>query len=614
LSGTLSPPAAGRPVATGRAAQDRSAVATAAGTAVSRLTGLIRLVMVAFALGGARLADSFNLANNTPNMIHDLVLGGVLAATFVPVFVDRLARCSPEEAERSIAAVVTASLALLVAATLLFELAAPAIVDLYTMGSTDAPERALAVTLLRWFCPQLLCYGVISLVSALLATRHRFAAVGIAPVANNLVAIGVLAAFAVAAGHHPSVAGTIADPHLVVLLGLGTTLGVAIQALCLWPSMRRAGIRLRPVWSPHDPAVRSILQLSGWTLGFVAANQLAVFVVLALEVHTGAGGVSAYTYAYTFFMLPFGIVAVSVVNVATPDLARLYSAGRSRDLGLRFGVAARQVLALVLPATVGYLVLARQIVPLVIRHGAEGQASASTTAATLAMFALGLPAFCIFLLAIRTLQAMQDTRTAFVLYVLENATNILVALLLYRTVLGVRGLALAYSIAYVVAALAALAVLRERLGTIGGRTTLRVALRSLWLSLAMAAAVAFVAALVGSGSGVLGWVHLLAAVLAGAVVYLGGAGCAAAARAWQTSRRRDPEPGALREPKGASRRHVTIRGAGTVEPRRPSAGNGARPAGPPGPARDGAPGGGSANPGGAGAGGGRHRQRGGPSR
>jgi putative peptidoglycan lipid II flippase len=285
--------------------------------------------------------------------------------------------------------------------------------------------------------------------------------------------------------------------------------------------------------------VRTILQLSGWTLGFVAANQLAVFVILALEFHTGPGGVSAYTYAYTFFQLPFGVVAVSVVNVATPQLARAHTLGRPRELGARFGTAARQVLALVLPAAVGYLVLARPIISLVIDHGAEvaqGGAPARTTAATLAMFALGLPAFCLYLLAIRAFQAMQDTRTAFILYVLENATNILVALILYRTYLGVRGLALSYSIAYSVAALAALAVLRERLGTIGGRALSRAVLRSVVLSLLMAVAVALVDAAAGGGNGVLGWAHLLLAVATGVLVYLGGAGCAASVRAWQTSR------------------------------------------------------------------------------
>ena len=282
---------------------------------------------------------------------------------------------------------------------------------------------------------------------------------------------------------------------LLTLLGIGTTLGVAVQAAALVPSMARAGIRLRFVWRPADPAVRTIMSLSGWTFGFVLANQLAVFVVLALEFHLGPGNVSAYTYAFQFFQFPFGVVAVSVINVASPDLARAFAAGELEVMGRRVGRAARQTLALVLPATVGYLILARPIIDLLLRHHAETGAAAATTAEVLVMFALGLPAFCVFLLTTRAFQAMQDTRTAFVLYVLENGTNILVAILLYHP-LGVRGLALSYSVAY----------------TVG--------------------------ALVGTGGGIGGWARLLATVLAGAAVYLGGAGAASSLGSWQTSRRR----------------------------------------------------------------------------
>jgi len=152
------------------------------------------------------------------------------------------------------------------------------------------------------------------------------------------------------------------------------------------------------------------------------------------------------------------------------------------------------------------------------------------------MFSLGLPAFCVFLLATRAFQAMQDTRTAFVLYVLENGTNILLAILLYHP-LGVRGLALAYSVAYTVGALVALLVLRERLGTIGGRSLLTSSFRSVALSLVMAFVVALITALVGTGPGLTGWARLLLAAIAGAVVYLGGAGVASTITSWQTSRR-----------------------------------------------------------------------------
>jgi putative peptidoglycan lipid II flippase len=527
----------------GRRAQlDRSSLWTAAGTLVSRLSGLARLIVLAGTLGGASLANGFNLANNTPNMIHDLVLGGVLAATFVPVFVERLATRDRAVAAQSISAVVSLALVVLVAATVLLVVLAPEVIGAYTDGASAASPaaRAVAVELLRWFAPQVLFYGLVSLMSAVLATQDRFAIVGVVPVLNNIVGIGVLLAFALSA-HHLAVDGAVSiaaaqrDQHLVVLLGLGTTLGVAVQAIALVPSVLRSGLRLRFTWRPRDPAVRTILALSGWTFGFVVANQVAVFVVLALEYHLGGGSVSAYTYAYQFFVFPFAVVAVSVINVASPDMARAWAGGEVGTMAMRFERATRQTLALVLPSAVGYLLLARQAMVLLLQHGAEHHHDAELTASVLAMFALGLPGFCVFFLTTRAFQAMQDTRTAFVCYALENGTNVLLAFVL-DTPLGVRGLALSYSIAYSVAAIVAIAVLRERIGRIGGRALLLGVGRAALLSVIMAFAVALVSALVGTSTGILGWAKLGLEVLAGGLVYLGGAGAAGSFSAWQTSR------------------------------------------------------------------------------
>jgi len=177
---------------------------------------------------------------------------------------------------------------------------------------------------------------------------------------------------------------------------------------------------------------------------------------------------------------------------------------------------------------------------LVIQHGAETGSQARVTASVLELFALGLPGFCVFFLATRAFQAMQDTRTAFVCYALENGTNVLMAIVLYGP-LGVRGLAIAYSVAYTVAAIVAVAVLHERLGRIGGRLLLGSLVRSVMLCAAMALAVAFVEAVIGTGAGLLGWVRLFVATGAGVAVYLGGAGLAGSVSAWQTSRRRPLE-------------------------------------------------------------------------
>ena len=513
----------------------------AVGTLISRLTGLLRILVAIYALGYSTLSDSFNLANNTPNIVHDLVLGGILTATFVPVFVSRLAMRSEAEAVDSISAVLTLSAGVLMVSTVALLLAAPLIIDLYTIGAHTtgiASEREVATDLLRLFSPQLLAYGAISLMTAVLNAVRRFTVPAFAPILNNIVAIGVLLEFA-AASHTHSLVEVEHDHGLLLLLGLGTTLGVVVQAAALVPSMLRCGLRLRPRWRPNDPAVREIINLSGWTFGFVIANQIAVFVVSAIAVSIGAATITAYTYAFTFFQLPFGIVAVSIMTTIAPLLASRYTAGDLSGFSEQFGLGLRRMLAGVIPASVGYLLLARPAISLISRGAGSVRTSsgAALTASMLEILALGLPGYCVYLLAIRGFQATRDTRTPFFLYLLENGLNIGLAFA-FRHTFGAKGLALSLTIAYSVGAVAALAALRIRVGGLGGFIVARYLWRTVLCSLVMAFVVALVLAGVGSGQGVGLLVRLTAAVVAGVLAYGLAAGLAGTLAGWQTSRRR----------------------------------------------------------------------------
>ncbi len=170
----------------------------AVGTTLSRLTGVGRVVALTAALSGGGFADAYNLANTTPNIITDIVIGGVLAATFVPVFVAELTTRAAKEAWEAISAVVTVTVAVVVAASVVFFVFTPQIIDLYTITNHHADvhqQQQVAVFLLRWFVPQLACYGLIGLFTALLNTQGKFAAPMFVPIANNLVVIGMLVWF-----------------------------------------------------------------------------------------------------------------------------------------------------------------------------------------------------------------------------------------------------------------------------------------------------------------------------------------------------------------------------------------------------------------------------------
>lgn len=500
----------------------------AVGTTFSRISGLGRNIALGYAIGLSALTDTYNIANNTPNIVYELVVGGVLSATLIPVFVERLETDDEASAWRAISAVVTMAALVLAAATVLFYVFAPEAIAFFTTTKDPvkaALQRSVGTTLLRMFVPQILFYGAITVCTALLNTRRRFAVPMFAPILNNLVVIGVLLGF-------PHVAKSVQlasvrhDPAALRWLGLGTTAGVLAMAIPMVVALIRADAHLRPVFQPTHPAVKRIMALSGWTVGFVVANQVALAVVLRLA-YARSGEVAAYQTALVFFLLPHGVFAVSIMTALQPELASRWT---RRDLaGFREGVSKgmRTMLVITMPAAAGLLVLAGPVVTLVLQHGRTTPAEAHTTARVLAALALGLPGFSAYLFLARCFQAMQDARTVFYLYLAENAINIVLALALHP-LLGATGLGLAYGAAYLAATLIALAVLRRRIdgvdGFLLGRTTVRTLAASVLMALACAAVAGAVGALGGSigGSGSVGALARVAGgVVVGVGVYLG---------------------------------------------------------------------------------------------
>lgn len=444
----------------------RATALMTAGTALSRVTGLLRVVAMTSALGvtGTRLADTYNLANTTPNILFELFLGGVFTSVFVPVLVDlRARRDRGDDGDPS--PLVSTSLLALAVVSAVAAVAAPLIMRIYTFRIPDPVARAqvheLATFLLRWFSPQIFFYGLSAIAEAILNTRRRFGPPKFAPVLNNLVVAGTLVAFAVVFGTQ----GLDLTTPAKTLLGAGTTAGVVLQAVVLVPLLRGEGLRFRP--SLSDPAVRRVLRLAGYVVGYVVVNQVGLWVVLALATRD-TGGVTAYQVAFMFLQLPHGLFAVSLITALLPDLSEASSAGDREAYRHRFQQGIRGVAYLLLPAAVGYVILAGPITRVLIARGVAGIEDAALVADVLGAFSVGLVSFSTFQLLTRSFYALQDTRTATALNAVAVGLHTAVNFPLFAW-LGVRGLAFGHAIAYTVGALLLLWALSRRLDGLGLR-------------------------------------------------------------------------------------------------------------------------------------------------
>ncbi|MGH2710934.1 MAG: murein biosynthesis integral membrane protein MurJ [Actinomycetota bacterium] len=454
----------------------RATAGMAVGTTLSRLTGFLRVAAMAFALGVAetRLADSYNVANNIPNIVYELILGGILTSVFVPIFVRQLTKRSREEAWQSAQAVLTVTFLVLAVVTVVGILAAPWIVRLYTARIPGVEQRAavqeLATLFLRFFMPQILLYGVGAVATGLLNAHKRFQAPMFAPILNNLIVIATFLTFAFMPGPSQPGPETITFAQKLVL-GAGTTLGVVGMTLALWPSLRKIGFRWR--WRPElrNEAVRSLVRLSGWAVLYVALNQLGLLVVIVLAGEV-TGGYTAYQAAFIFFQLPHAIFSVSIMTALLPTLSESWIR-EDRD-GFRSNLARgiRASAFVVLPAAAGYLVLARPIVRLLLEHGVAGAESSLLVSKVLVYFAIGLFSFSAFMLFLRAFFAMDDTRTPALINVFAVGVNTAANLILFPA-LGVPGLALGHAIAYTFAATTAAVILRRRIGGLEGRSLAR---------------------------------------------------------------------------------------------------------------------------------------------
>ncbi|MEI7625105.1 MAG: murein biosynthesis integral membrane protein MurJ [Actinomycetota bacterium] len=481
----------------------RPAVVMAVGTTLSRITGLGRTIALVFALGVAesRLADSYNIANTLPNVLYELILGGVLTSVFIPLIVAQLRTKDRTEAWRGISALVSCAMVVLLVCTLIVVAVAPWIIDLFTANGTGAAvaeQRDLATFFLRIFALQIALYGFVAIADGLLNANGRFALPMFAPILNNLIVIGVFLLFAWTVNGIPTQGEVNDNLDQKLLLGLGTTGGVLAMALIYLPFLRQLPGKLKVNVDFRNPSVRRLAQLSAWTVAYVATNTVG-FVVSFYLANAVQGGVTAYITAFAFFQLPIGIVAVSIITAIVPKLSAHHVDGDERAFAARVAGGFRACAMMMLPATAALIVLAGPMVTTLLEHGVVEPDSADLIASILRYFAIGLLPFAAYMLLMRAFYSRQDARTPALINIAENVATIALDFALFPF-MKMQGLALAHSGGYFVGVGVAAWILARRVGGLELRRGAGQLVKVTVATLACAGAMVGVLALVKAGT------------------------------------------------------------------------------------------------------------------
>jgi putative peptidoglycan lipid II flippase len=460
----------------------RSSKAMALGTIASRGSGFLRTLILAIAIGQGSLADAYNNANNLPNTVYYLMLGGIFTSVVVPMLV-RASKEDPDRGEGYAKRIYSLGVVALLAVTALATAFAGPIVDLYTGTVTRPGEHTVMVEFAYFFIPQIFFYGMDSLLGAILNVRGRFGPNMWTPVINNVVVIAVSLLFFVTNPHfrQAGAGASQVSSASIHLLAIGTTLGIVIQSISLFPIMWRAGFDMKLTLDFRRHEIGEIGRMSVWMFGYVASQALGNLVAqrvansaashaAALGVKSGVG-FSAWSTAYSLFQLPYAIVGITVISALLPRMSGHATERRYSLVREDFSKGVRIASVIVVPAAVYLGLLGGPLAELLFAHGATTTDEARFIGEVFGAFSIGLVPFMFTQLQLRVFYSFRENRTPAILGIIMLLIGIVGDIVALQTLPPTRtviGLAFAYDLVTLSGAIMAWPLLLRRVGSLDG--------------------------------------------------------------------------------------------------------------------------------------------------
>ncbi|KMV22692.1 murein biosynthesis protein MurJ [Mycobacterium heckeshornense] len=436
-------------------------------TLVSRITGFARIVLLAAILGAA-LASAFSVANQLPNLVAALVLEATFTAIFVPVLA-RAEQDDPDGGAAFVRRLVTLATTVLVFATVLSVTAAPLLVRLM-LGHDPQVNEPLTTAFAYLLLPQVIFYGLSSVFMAILNTRNVFGPPAWAPVVNNLVAIATLGVYLAVPGQLSVDPVRMGNAKLLVL-GIGTTLGVFAQTAVLLVAILRQRISLRPLWG-IDQRLKRFGAMAAAMVLYVLISQLGLVVGNQIASTAAASGPAIYNYTWLVLMLPFGMIGVTVLTVVMPRLSRNAAADDIPAVLADLSLATRLTMITLIPTVAFMTVGGPAIGSALFAYGRFGDVDASHLGAAITLSAFTLIPYALVLLQLRVFYAREEPWTPIAIIVVITTVKVVASLLApYMTdnrELVAAYLGLANGLGFVAGAIVGYFLLRRTLRPLGG--------------------------------------------------------------------------------------------------------------------------------------------------
>jgi putative peptidoglycan lipid II flippase len=409
----------------------------ASGTVFSRALGIIRAILLAATIGvTTNAADAFGVANQLPNNVYAIIVGGVLNAVLVPQIVK--AKSHIDGGKAYIDRLLTLAIVIFGVVTVITTLAAPVLVELYT-NSWSSSQLALATAFAYWCLPQLFFYGLYTLLGEVLNARSKFGPYMWAPVLNNIVSIIGMIAFIWQFGLDPTGLRSVEQwgSSEIALLAGTATLGVAAQALILFVFWKRMGLTFNLNFGWRGVGLAPAMRTASWTLGMLLITQIGGIVQTAVaskaiggrEIITSGNvaiaSVAAMSIAWLIFMLPHSVATVSIATAYFTRMSTHAMEKKFDELKTDLSDGLRTIAMIAVLATAGLIVLAYPISRVFV-----GQIPAAIALGNVVIaMVVGLLPFSYVFMIQRAFYSLEDTRTPFIFTTIQTILNIIGSLI-----------------------------------------------------------------------------------------------------------------------------------------------------------------------------------------